>query len=253
MVHERGALAFFHHGYSLLVNNVERHWAPIARVARQLEKSFGLAHVSCNLYLTPPNASGFESHWDWMDAIVVQMSGEKIWSLWKEPTMSLSTFELKRQPQDDELQATRFSDFPLGQGDILYIPRGTLHNASTGAKESMHLTFGLEPTGCLVANWVLQLTGAELHPLIQNATNHLTILRRSLPVGKSWELAVDQLQAIFLDSVDQLDQFGLQLGHISWEEASAGLKTLRKEVEASRDTRWLRDDELRAQVGQFEL
>jgi hypothetical protein len=43
-----------------------------------------------------------------------------------------------------------------------------------------------------------------------------------------------------------LDRFGLRLGHISWEErASDGLETLRKEVEqASRYTRWLRDDEL---------
>lgn len=251
ILEQRGALTFFHNGFSLVVNKLERHWGPVAQMARQLEQHFGLSHVSCNLYLTPSNASGFESHWDWMDVIVVQMSGEKTWSLWKEPTLPLSTATLKREPELHENQAERYSDLRLGQGDILYIPRGTLHNASTGSSESLHLTFGIEPTDCLVADWFLHCVAPELHPFIYNAIDHLNIMRQSLPVGKSWAPARGELQALFQDALDQLNKFGLAIHDVAidWEEALVGLEKLQLKRDKQRTFRWARDDEIRASNG----
>jgi len=141
--------------------------------------------TSVNLYFTPgatgvanPNpqrnddgkhSAGFEAHWDWMDVMVFQISGEKLWSVASTPIVPLSNRDLKRKPTLEEMERyrgndgsahePRFRDVLLRPGDVLYIPRGFIHNASTvssdihlpgiqdrenGGKPSLHLTFGLE-------------------------------------------------------------------------------------------------------------
>jgi hypothetical protein len=251
LLKEQGPLVFYDNGYSLVINKLESQWAPVARVARLLELEFQLGHVSCNLYLTPPNASGFEAHWDWMDVIVLQLKGEKMWSVGKEPTVPYATQTLKRQPSDDELQAPRYTEFLLQHGDMLYIPRGTLHNASSLQTESLHVTFGIEPTGCLVADWLLVCFEEELHPLIHNASNHLSVMRRSIPFGDAW---MSSTRALFQKGLIELKTFAstdvVDLKTLTWDEALAGLEKLRQQVEAQRRVRWERNDALRAKVGQ---
>ena len=64
--------------------------------------------------------------------IVVQLSGRKRWSVASEPSIYLSSKDQKRKPTGVELEQTnRYSDLTLCPGDVLYIPRGHIHNAST--------------------------------------------------------------------------------------------------------------------------
>jgi hypothetical protein len=46
----------------------------VRRLAEAFESELG-HRVSVNLYLTPPGAQGFEAHYDWMDAFVLQVRG----------------------------------------------------------------------------------------------------------------------------------------------------------------------------------
>ena len=63
---------------------------------------------------------------------MIQLAGRKRWSVANEPSIYLSSKDQKRKPTGVELEATnRFSDFTLCPGDVLYIPRGHIHNAST--------------------------------------------------------------------------------------------------------------------------
>ena len=106
--------------------------------------------VVCNLYLTPPRAArAFESHVDWMDVIVLQLAGEKEWSVWNTPFVKLVPPDQKRKPTMEELHRTRgqFENVRMKPGDVLYIPRGNLHNATTpkdSTEMSLHLTFGIQ-------------------------------------------------------------------------------------------------------------
>ncbi len=104
--------------------------------------------VVCNLYLTPPGASrAFESHIDWMDVIVLQVAGEKEWSVWNTPFIYLVPPDQKRKPTMDELYKKPFENVRMKPGDVLYIPRGNLHNATTpkdSTDMSLHLTFGIQ-------------------------------------------------------------------------------------------------------------
>ena len=140
------ALLLNNKAFSLVINNIDRHWAPVQDAARSLETET-LVNTACNLYLTPPRkARAFESHMDWMDVIVLQLEGEKLWSVSPEPMIQLVLPDQKRKPTKEELKLTPFEDILLRPGDALYIPRGHLHNATTtseGARHSLHLTFGI--------------------------------------------------------------------------------------------------------------
>ena len=67
--------------------------------------------------------------------IIVQLAGMKRWSVAREPNIYLAGKSVRRQPTPDEVkhfsESNRFLDFTLCPGDVLYIPRGHMHNAST--------------------------------------------------------------------------------------------------------------------------
>ena len=146
-------------GWSLIVNQMQDRWKSITQFANVLQMETNAMHVNCNLYLTPTpptppkhtqqqqqeqhgtttttttriTNSGFESHWDEMDVIVIQLIGEKIWSIAKEPQIYLSTPDQRYKPNQQILlnKTLRYQNIVLRQGDVLYIPRGYIHNAST--------------------------------------------------------------------------------------------------------------------------
>eukprot|EP00571_Detonula_confervacea_P017784 CAMPEP_0172297080 /NCGR_PEP_ID=MMETSP1058-20130122/235_1 /TAXON_ID=83371 /ORGANISM="Detonula confervacea, Strain CCMP 353" /LENGTH=507 /DNA_ID=CAMNT_0013006187 /DNA_START=131 /DNA_END=1654 /DNA_ORIENTATION=- len=139
-------LNHFHYGaMSIVIDKMQKRWNSIGRMARVMEEELGAVQVGVNLYLTPEvllakesgdkNGNvrqGFEAHWDWMDVIIVQLSGMKRWSVAREPSVYLSSKDQKRKPTKMELeQLQRYSEFTLCPGDVLYIPRGHIHNAST--------------------------------------------------------------------------------------------------------------------------
>jgi hypothetical protein len=151
--------AVFEKGFSLVINKMEERWRPIRDFSYQILEELDCRSVSCNLYLTPPTPpsssqsdaagiggdadamkrSGFEVHLDWMDVFVVQMTGTKLWSVATAPLIEHATADLKRRPTAREISQTFYNqtyrDFLLQPGDVLYIPRGFLHNASTVSED----------------------------------------------------------------------------------------------------------------------
>jgi ribosomal protein L16 Arg81 hydroxylase len=61
----------------------------------------------------------------------------------------------------------------LGPGDLLYLPRGTVHQAETGARPSLHMTVGIYPS-----QWVDLLVNALSVTAARDPR-----FRRSLPPG----------------------------------------------------------------------
>jgi len=205
-------LQHFHYGaFSLIINKVEQRWRRIANFAHQLEDELGVVEVNTNLYMTPEVVSekdrtnedkkngnvreGFEAHWDWMDVIIVQLSGMKRWSVARESSIYLSSKDQKRKPTSKELKhVQRYDDFTLCPGDILYIPRGSIHNASTIEFEhlqesnsdldscppypndaldrrvgpSLHLTFGLLESNDATIETLLHYALDEYHESSDN-------------------------------------------------------------------------------------
>ena len=132
--------------YPLIINHLELHWEPVARLARQFEMEFQTSHdVSCSLHVMPveqqkqQQCQSIPTTND-VDVIVLQLRGEMRWSVWKETRSDVSAAEDSWQQEplpppprsfnSPEWHASRYADFALYANNVLYIPRGTLHSAT---------------------------------------------------------------------------------------------------------------------------
>jgi len=133
-------------GYSLIVPALHVRWQPIMDFTKRLSEQFGFK-VEANLYYTPPNAAAFPPHYDTHDIFIVQISGDKLWHLYK----SRHKLPLKGQRYDvddpvlqKDLQAKK-RNITLKQGEVMYLPRGQVHSAEAVDVPSMHLSIGIYP------------------------------------------------------------------------------------------------------------
>jgi bifunctional lysine-specific demethylase and histidyl-hydroxylase NO66 len=169
---DRGAVADLHRaGATIILQQAHQFEPPLGRFCRALEHLFS-AHVQANLYLTPPNAQGFRTHYDNHDVLVVQIAGEKRWRLYGKPIDTPfrgEAFEAGKY-ESGELK----HEFVLKAGDCAYVPRGLMHDAVTsGVEPSLHITAGL-----ITRTWADLLLEA-----VSEAALRTPDLRRSLPPG----------------------------------------------------------------------
>lgn len=136
-------LDLFAAGATVVLQGLQRWWAPAARFCRQLEVGLGHA-VQANAYLTPPGAAGLAPHHDTHDVFVLQVSGTKHWVV-REPTVEAP---LPRHTSDHEAAAAQpvLFEADLRPGDVLYLPRGFVHSAAAQQGVSLHLTVGVLAT-----------------------------------------------------------------------------------------------------------
>ena len=157
-------------GFTLVVNQIQHHWRPIGNMCGCLESE--LHHrVGVNLYYTPKNARGFQAHQDSHGVFILQLSGKKRWRLYGIGTQCLLQ-DVPHPPIDpDHFELSK--ELTLQPGDLLYIPRGYVHEALTDETSSMHLTVGFHVTTWLDVFQQTLCTWAA-----QDAR-----LREALPVG----------------------------------------------------------------------
>ena len=128
---------------TLQVHHPQRFDAEAWRVVAALERDLGCL-VGTNSYLTPPGgARGLAPHWDDVDVWVVQVEGRKHWTVYERRGENTDAVA----PSGDLARGSRFVsgrvelEAVLSPGDVLYIPRGTVHQARTeGCLPSNHLT-----------------------------------------------------------------------------------------------------------------
>ena len=166
-----GALA---RGATLVLQGLHRIWPPLRDFCAELAAELGCA-VQANAYLTPPGHTGFHTHYDTHDVFVIQVAGGKHWRI-HEPVYR---DPLPQQPWGglvEEVAAAAAGpevlDEVLRPGDVLYLPRGWLHAASSVRQTSLHITLGLHrPTAYTVVEALLRLAAEE------------ESLRAGLPIG----------------------------------------------------------------------
>ncbi|CAL9685076.1 unnamed protein product [Knipowitschia caucasica] len=105
-------------------------------IQEKLESFFG-ALVGSNVYMTPADSQGLPAHYDDVEVFILQLEGQKHWRLYT-PTVPLAS-DYSLVPQDQ--LGTPSHDLVLKEGDLLYFPRGTIHQANTlPGEHSTHLT-----------------------------------------------------------------------------------------------------------------
>ncbi|MBS7792415.1 cupin domain-containing protein [Roseococcus sp. SDR] len=182
-------LARFDAGASLVVSQFHETHPPLAKFCRGLERLF-LHAVQSNIYLTPPAAQGFRTHFDTHDVLVLQVEGRKRWRIWDGERVERPT---RRTPWPGNMP-------PLGEphvlvlepGDALYIPRGIMHDAATEAGErSLHATIGF-----MEASWA-----QAIRALVDEAELADPALRESVP---SWRIGEADLLPALAEKLTRL-------------------------------------------------
>ena len=164
------AYQLFETGATMSLSQMHERIAALADLGRAMEKTFS-SHFQTNIYLSPPNAQGFKTHYDSHDVFVLQVSGSKLWTVYDQ-AVELPLRGQAFDPEKDTAEApTR--EFTLNAGDLFYCPRGFYHSARSTDETSLHITLGL--IGKTWANVVLEAMSA--------VCLETPALRANLPVG----------------------------------------------------------------------
>ena len=110
------------------------------RSAGSSKQSFGQP-VQANAYFTPRGSQGLPVHHDTHDVFCLQVAGRKRWLVY-EPALELPLRNQRYRPELGE-PGEPVLDLVLEPGDMLYMPRGWLHEALTSDEDSLHLTIGV--------------------------------------------------------------------------------------------------------------
>jgi hypothetical protein len=158
----------FYDGYTIVLMEYEQHSAAMLRLRHDVERAFQ-SPARTHVYITPRNAQGFSPHWDPTNVFVLQFAGTKDWMIYDSP-ISLPTnrqllYPGEWAPVEPTLTAT------LEPGDLLYVPRGFVHEARTGNAVSGHLTIEMRT-----------LTMADLLRQMAASADADPWLRRPLPI-----------------------------------------------------------------------
>lgn len=183
-------------GYTVVINDLQKRSLTVAELCRSVEARF-FCRANVNLYRTAAGCAGLDCHYDDDDVIVIQLRGHKVWQTYQHRDrlpLGESAYHLSDIGQADRRLSMR-------PGDVLYMPRGTPHQAAAQASESLHLTISLN---------LLRWTDV-LRELVLDVAEDDVWLRRAVPAevlreNASWPSAalVDRLRA----ALDRRDASG---------------------------------------------
>ncbi|GAB0095555.1 Bifunctional lysine-specific demethylase and histidyl-hydroxylase NO66 [Sergentomyia squamirostris] len=168
----------YNEGCSVRFLNPHIFFQEIQRLMATLQEYFECM-VGSNMYLTPPNSQGFAPHYDDIEAFILQIEGKKRWRLYKPRNSNeyLPRVSSKNFTQEDVGEP--FLDVILEPGDLLYFPRGTIHQAHTvSSHHSLHLTISTYQKYSW-ADFLERVIPAAL----ANAIDSDPEFRRGLPLG----------------------------------------------------------------------
>jgi ribosomal protein L16 Arg81 hydroxylase len=180
----------YRQGASFRIRGINRHWKALWLLCRNIQELFAFP-VGANLYCTPKNSHGLDRHYDHHDTVILQIAGSKHWALYSSPeklpleNVPLLGFEklgeathYRGAPAVGDVVAHTIGEEPIEEfvmepGDLLYLPRGFVHEARTSNDISVHVTIGIHA-----------LTWLDLIAVALGQFGHKDPrFRKSLPMG----------------------------------------------------------------------
>jgi mannose-6-phosphate isomerase-like protein (cupin superfamily) len=181
----------YRNGSTIVVNALEQRWAPLQRLAESLGAELN-ARLQMNIYVTPPGNRGFAPHYDMHDVFIAQVHGTKHWRI------SKHSYELPLNGQaydKSQPEPTPDREFDLRAGDLLYLPRGTVHSATSNERVSAHVTIGVHPV----------LFSQLIENAVPKAFTDDVRFRKGLPIGFATDPRLqDQVRDTLTELVDVL-------------------------------------------------
>jgi bifunctional lysine-specific demethylase and histidyl-hydroxylase NO66 len=131
---------FYSSGCSIRFLNPQSYSKEIYEMNATLQEYFHCM-VGTNMYLTPPNSQGFAPHYDDIEAFVLQIEGKKRWRLYAPRNENEFLPRVSSKNFTENEIGEPILDKVLEAGDLLYFPRGIIHQALTvKGCHSLHIT-----------------------------------------------------------------------------------------------------------------
>ena len=132
----------FRAGYTLNLNGVHRRWPPVHALVDAVQRRLR-CYANGNAYVTGPASQGFDTHHDGHDVFVLQTRGRKRWRLYA--VREELPLEGRATSPGADGWGEPVREVELSEGDLLYLPRGVPHSATTDDCCSVHLSIGIRP------------------------------------------------------------------------------------------------------------
>ncbi|MEI8257566.1 MAG: cupin domain-containing protein [Deltaproteobacteria bacterium] len=197
LIDTRRLLKAYSEGSTIILNQLELQVPPLLEFCRGLERELA-TRMQANTYVTPRNSQGFKPHYDSHDVFVLQIHGSKHWLFYDTP-IELPMRGQGFRPEDTEAGAVT-REFTLHPGDLLYIPRGLMHDARTTGEDSVHITAGV-----LATTWSELLLEAVGHAAIGDRDLRRALTPGFARAGAGRAEAAQTLRAMMQRVVDSLD------------------------------------------------
>ncbi|EDQ85702.1 uncharacterized protein MONBRDRAFT_38713 [Monosiga brevicollis MX1] len=154
------------HSYSVVIR--EEYFPGYAQTSLEelIQTAFGSSTVTSHVYLSGSEAHALNPHTDPYDVLVLHLHGQKHWTVchpldssteWADASQAqlAQLFEIQRKSVDGctnfdiaETDKMRCEHFTLSPGDVLYLPKSTIHFATTSPNTTTaHITLSLERQG----------------------------------------------------------------------------------------------------------
>eukprot|EP00929_Paragymnodinium_shiwhaense_P014192 TRINITY_DN122081_c0_g1_i1.p1 TRINITY_DN122081_c0_g1~~TRINITY_DN122081_c0_g1_i1.p1 ORF type:complete len:656 (+),score=176.94 TRINITY_DN122081_c0_g1_i1:164-2131(+) len=174
-------------GSSIQAMHPQQYHKPVWSLMAALEPSFGCL-FGANSYITPPKHQGFAPHFDDVEVFMLQTEGAKRWRLYTPPEGE--EYPLPRSYSRDfkpEELGEPILDCVLEAGDLLYLPRGTVHcgvvdEQARGAAGDGAFSHHLTVSTYQKTSWC-QVLEKALSSAVERATAESEEFREGLPVG----------------------------------------------------------------------
>lgn len=190
--------AEYRRGATIVLQFLHERWEPLTRMCRALAREFS-ASFQVNAYLTPAKERGLNTHYDTHDVFVLQIDGSKHWRLYDGDPVRLP---LEGQSYDSKAMkpGAVTQEFDVHPGDLIYIPRGCMHDAVSRDSTSLHLTVGVS-----TITWAALILRA-----VESVIESDSRFRESLPMGFARnaglsKLAKTRLTALLARMIDEIE------------------------------------------------
>jgi hypothetical protein len=144
-------------GVSIVIDGIDDYVPQLARLSDSIERRLA-HHVWINSYVSFGRGQAFKPHWDNHDVIVLQVRGSKRWRSFGVPDPPPTRKHRDGDPVPPEI----VWEGAMRAGDVLYLPRGEVHEAELESADSSHLTIGIKPRrGVDFWAWLGEQAGSE--------------------------------------------------------------------------------------------
>lgn len=183
-------------GCSVVLNHADLLSPWIAALCEDLQKTFPHAYANC--YLTPPNSQAVPPHADDRDVLIIQVVGAKDWQVYKSVPVP-HPYPHEQVGKDGMHVPSTVLEGPvaisttLRAGDVLYMPRGFVHQARCTDSASFHVTVALA-----THDWSL---AGIMSSSIQSILTSVVDYRKSIVPVRNNGASKVQLQAEVEDAI----------------------------------------------------